>query len=80
MLLEKLRDPGHVRAATPADLLGSQRGRNVHAVQDVANIVQHARGDLRHAGLARGVAQLPVRFFQRRVAFFALGDVAHDGG
>ena len=36
----------------------TQRCGHAEAVQDIADVVQNSRGDLRHARIARGIAQL----------------------
>ena len=55
-----------------------QRGGDTHAVEDVADIVQHARGDLGHARISGGVHQLPVELVQLLRVQFLLGDVLED--
>ena len=69
-----LAEPVHLRCAQS---IQRERRRDVHAVEDVADIVQHPGRDLRHAGPARRVAQLPVQFREPRLGGLGLGDVHH---
>ena len=57
-----------------------ERGGDVHAVEDVADVVEHARGHFRHAGLARGIDELLLRALQFLFRPFALGDLVAQGG
>ena len=58
------------------DLVHHESGRDIDAVQHVADVVQHAGGDLRLAGLARGGDQSAIKGFAFRLRMLALGDVA----
>ena len=57
---------------------GDDAGGNVEAVEDVADVVEHAGGDLGHAGQARGVHELTLGLFEREFRFLDLGDVLAD--
>src|SRR5579872_52566 len=41
-----------------------ERGGDVHAIEHIADVVEHARGDFRHARLPRGVDELLLRPLQ----------------
>ena len=74
VLLEEaaeLDEAGHFRAA---QLLADEGGGDVDAVEDVADVVEDAGGDLGHAGLARGIHQLLVQLVQLRGGELLRGD------
>ena len=58
--------------------VGHQRGGDAHAVEDIADVVQHAGGHVGHARAARGVDQLPVELVQLLRIQLVLGDVLED--
>ena len=70
------RPPSLTRLTTsePRSFSRDEGGGDVDAVEDVADVVEDARGDLGHAGLARGIHQLPVELvqFRRRPASAAV--------
>ncbi len=80
MLLEKCGHPREVRAATATDFLGGLRRGNVHAIEHVADIVQHARGDLRHARFAGNLHLLPMRLREVELCRLARGDFPDQVG
>jgi hypothetical protein len=55
VLLHQAREARQLGRARGAHALGNDAGRDVDAVQDVADVVQDAVGDFRHAGAARGL-------------------------
>jgi len=63
---------GKLRFAEP---IGDERGRNIDAVKDVADVVQHSGGDLRHSVAAGSVEQLVVHAGKLSLVVLALGDV-----
>ena len=77
LLAQQRRDALHVADARIAQLRLHERGGHAEAVQHVADVVQHARGHFRHAGVARGVAQLRL---QIALALFLQDLVGHVPG
>jgi hypothetical protein len=59
-----------------ADALTHERGGDVHAVQDVADVVKHSSCDFRHARLSRSLHQLRVRVRELRLRALAFRDLA----
>ncbi|MCY1300300.1 hypothetical protein D9M70_498610 [compost metagenome] len=53
-----------------AQFAADQIGRNVDAVEHVADVVQHIGGDLGHAGLTRSVEQFALGILELAGAFF----------
>ncbi len=58
---QHVRDQAQARDFRASDRLGHQPDRHAHAVQHVADVVQHARGDLGAAGDVGGLHQLGAR-------------------
>ena len=56
-------------------LVADERVGNIHAVEHVADVVQHAGGDLGHAGLARRIHELLVHLGQFVFRVLDGGDV-----
>src|ERR1019366_10665332 len=53
-------------------------GRDTHTVEHIPDIVQHARGHVRHAGAAGSVHQLPVELVELLGIQLVLGDVMEN--
>jgi len=75
VLLQQRRDAGEMRDLRFPQAIRDEHRGDVHAVEHVADIVQHAGRDLRHAGLAGGGEQLLVRATQLFFVALARGHV-----
>ncbi len=75
VFLERVRDIREMRDPRFAQAVGNQHRGNVHAVEDVADVVQHAGGDFRHARLPRNLDQVGMHLGQFLLGQFALSDV-----
>src|SRR5258708_4948717 len=76
--LKQLGEAGYARGFGLLDALGHETGRDVDAVQDIADIVQYVGRDFGHACLARGDHELLVHPFELFRGFLAGADVAHE--
>ena len=75
MLGEDRRDLPEPGALGLRDALRDQAGRDIHAVQHVADVVQHVGGHFGHAGLAGRDHQLLVYVLELLFSEAAFGDV-----
>ena len=63
MLLQHLDESDQIVHPRLPNLASDQRGRDIHTVQNVADVVQDSGGDLRHARLARKFEEFILRQF-----------------
>ncbi len=60
-------------------MIADQRRRDVHAVEDVADVVQHAGGDFGHPRLPRCREQSLVQLLAFGLGAFLIAEVAQEG-
>src|SRR6266403_586324 len=77
-LLKQRGEAGYPRSFRLLDALGHEAGRDIDAVQDIADIVQHIGRDFGHACLARSDHELLVHPFELFRRFLAGADVAQE--
>ena len=78
VLRQQLGDPGEAVRVRFLDALTDEARRHVHAVEDIADVVQHVGRHFRHAGLARSDQQLPVHALELLLGLPPLGNILHD--
>ena len=69
MLVDQLHGLAQPQGLAGPQLTGDQVGGHIHAVEHVADVVQHIRGNFRHAGLAGAVEQLALGVLEFPGAF-----------
>ena len=77
MLLEQAADLDEAGDFRALELLADKSGGNVHAVENVADVVKHTRGD-QPCRLAGSGQQLLVQFVQFRSGALLFGNVLED--
>ena len=75
---KKRRGLGQLRRFRASQFFNYQSGRNIYAIQNVTDVVQHAGCDFRHAGETRCFEQLLLRLTQRLLRLPPLRHIAHD--
>ena len=78
MLLEEPRQSNQVRDFRLPHSVGDQSRRDIDAIEYVADVVQHAGGDLRHASPVRRVHQHLMGFLQVMLRSQSLGNFSTE--
>src|SRR3954463_6082744 len=78
MRAHQFRKFGNAISLRLAYEISDQRRGNVHAVEDIADVVQHARGNFGHPGLARSFQKLPMHPGEFEFGLLAFGHVAES--
>ena len=78
MGVEEGDGPGKIGELGTADFVEQERAGDIDAVEDVADVVQDAGGDVSHAGLAGDIEQPAVQLLQLGLRIFAVGDVLEN--
>jgi len=74
VLVEQRGDLGNIDGLGMAHVVADEGGRDIDAVEHVADVVEHTRGHIGHAGLAGRGEQFPVHALNLEFHAFALLD------